>query len=157
MNNLPIWYKQVLYQKENGIIGNGLTILYLIGTYKILNEELESPIKSLLNRIIESDLDKCAVLQKCPHINQYVIGIQDREFCERLMKKDIQFQNSNGNPSLFISLNAKKLGSKFDNIVTKFESSYLKLIRKDKFSWNKTSKEWEEFSQLDIETIKKGI
>lgn len=156
MNDLPIWYKQILYQKDNRIIENGLTIPYLVGTYKTLGEKLENPIESLLNKIIESNFDKCAVLQKCPHINKYVIGIEDRGFCERLMKKDIQFKNSKGKSSLFITLNAEDLGNNLDNIVTKFEDSYETIIGKGQFSWNNTSKQWEKFNQPEIETIKKG-
>ncbi|KZS39210.1 hypothetical protein AWE51_11690 [Aquimarina aggregata] len=155
MNDSPIWYEQIAFQKKNKYITNGLTIPYLIGIYKLLNHTLENPIKSLLNKIIESDFDKCAVLQKCPQIGHYVVGIDNREFCERFMKKDIQFRNSKGNTSLFITLNANNLGDNVEKIIKEFENLYSELIQNDQHSWNNKLKKWEEFGQSEIERINK--
>ncbi len=98
-----------------------------------------------MDNIIESNLNFCAVLQKCPQIGHYVIGIDNHAFCKQYMRNDIQFKNSNGNTSLYITMNANILGDKIDKVVAEFENLYLKYIEIDKFSWNRTLMEWEEF------------
>jgi len=155
-SELPLWFKQISYYKSNNIIENGLTIPYLVGSYILRNQPLNGePISSLLTSILESKLEKCAVLQKCPGIHQYVIGIDDREFCERFMKKDIRFVNSLGKSSLFITLNACNLGNDIDKIIKEFNNLYGGYISESRFSWNKRTKDWEEFTESQKNLIRK--
>ena len=156
--DLPLWFKQVHYQKENKIISNGLTIPYLIGCYRINNQLLnDSPIRSLLFEIIESNLEVCAILQLCPHIQQYVIGIDDRKFCDRYLKKEIRFQNLVGKSSLYITRNANQLGGNIDKIIEQFDLMFQVCIANAEFSWKKETKNWSEFTKGEKEVIERGI
>ncbi|WP_346859672.1 hypothetical protein [uncultured Draconibacterium sp.] len=157
ITNLPIWFKQITFQKESRIIANGLTIPYLIGSYAICGQPLDDrPIKSLILEVIESELEVCAVLQKCPYIRQYVIGVDDRKFCDKYIKGQIKFENSLGQSSLFITQNASELGSDLDNIVAHFEELYIDCINNNKFLWNNETKNWELFTEDEINLIEKG-
>lgn len=157
INTIPLWYRQISFQKEKRIISNGLTIPYLIGSYQICNQNLpENPIKYLMSEIKNSQLDKCAVIQMCPNIGQYVVGIDDRKFCEMYMKKQIQFKNTNGQTSLVITLNAEDLGDNFEGIIDQFVKLYDRSIANSNFSWNNDTMAWENFTSSEIDLIKKG-
>jgi len=156
-NNLHLWFNQISYQKKNGFITYGLTIPYLIGSYLICNQILsDNPIKSIILEIVESNLEKCAVLQKCPNISQYVIGIDDREFCELYMKKQIVFKNSAGRTSLFITQNANELGNDLNNIIEHFDNLYCDCIANENYSWNNMTKNWTKFTKYEVDLIEQG-
>lgn len=150
-----LWYNQISIHKKMNRTDFGLTVPYLIGSYQICEQRSVS-ISLLLHDIIESDYEKCAVLQMCPDIHQYVIGLDDREFCIQFMKKNIQFFNSRGQLSLIISTNADKLGSNIDGVIQKFEELYSDQIMFSRFSWNLLKKEWIGFSEVETEIIFKG-
>lgn len=156
-NNLPLWFRQISYQKNERIITNGLTIPYLIGIYQICNQPLNhNSIRTLIFEIKESILEECAVLQRCPYIRQYVIGVDDRQYCEHYMKKQIRFENSVGQSSLFVTQNANELGNNLDRIVELFNNIYDNCISNAEFSWNNETKNWEKFTEYEIDLIKKG-
>lgn len=151
-----LWYKQISYQKKKGLISNGLTIPFLIGTYELCGCNLvgqQNPIKFLFDEIIKSEIGVCAVLQKCPHINQFVIGIESTEFCERFFKKEICVTNAKDKKKLIITLNASELGSDFMKIVDVLNVLYIEDIELGKYSWNNADKLWQEFNEKDIKII----
>ncbi len=153
----PLWFRQVTYQKKNRIITNGLTIPYLIGSYEVCGERLpENSIEFLMKEITEAELDKCAVIQKCPHIRQYVVGVDDRQFCETYMRKEILFKNGKGQTSLVVTQNAKELGNDLNGLINQFENLYRLFTLQSEFSWNNETRAWENFAQSEIELIKKG-
>jgi len=157
LSNLPLWYKEISYHKKNNIISYGLTIPYLIGSYQVCQiSSSDSPIYSLFYEIIESDLEKCAVLQLCTNINQYVIGIEDIHFCEKFLKKEIKFKNSNGKIRLYITQNACELGNNRELMIKKIENLYIDQITNLNFSWNNQNMIWEKFNKDEIEIIEKG-
>lgn len=139
-DNLPIWYNQILFRKNNRIITNGLTIPYIIGSYNFLGQTYS--INELMNEIINSNLDKCAVIQKCPEIRQYVIGIEDKNFCEIYFRNEISFTNSNNVKSLIITQNASDLGSNFEKITDTFINLYKNYLDEGKYSWDNRNKVW---------------
>lgn len=152
----PLWYRQITYQKKNRIITYGLTIPYLIGSYQICGETLpKNPIEFLILEIINTDLDQCAVIQKCPYIRKYVVGVEQRQFCETYMRKEIQFKNSKGQTTLIVTQNAKELGNDFKGLINQFEKLYKPYTAISKFTWNNKIKSWENFTQTEIEIIKK--
>lgn len=151
-----LWYKQISYQKKKNLISNGLTIPFLIGTYELCGCYLvgqQNPIKFLFNEIINSEIGVCAVLQKCPNINQFVIGIESREFCEKYFKKEIYFDNSKDNKILIITQNASELGSDLMKIVDTLTDLYFENIDLGKYTWNNGDKIWQEFNEKDKNRI----
>ena len=155
-SDTPFWFQLINYQKSKDIISNGLTIPYIIGAYQICNRNLNSnnPVQSLFLKIIESELNHCAVLQMCPNIRQYVVGIDDRQFCEQYMLTEISFSNIRGQSSLFITQNARQLGSNFDKVVEEFYRLYKTHINKQEYSWNKHDGIWQQFSPDEVALIK---
>lgn len=154
---LPLWFKEISFQRNNGIISNGLTIPYLVGSYNICEVPLGNrPIQSLFFEIIEFSSNKCAVLQFCTNIHQYVIGVDDRDYCEVNMKNNIKFRNSLSETSLFITQNANDLGNDLNQVIIKFENMYAEMIASSKFSWNSHTKRWEEFTSEEMQLIKKA-
>ena len=151
-----LWYKQISYQKKKGLISNGLTIPFLIGTYELCCSYLvrqQNPIKFLFDEIINSEIGFCAVLQKCPNINQFVIGIEDREFCEKHFKREICFKNAKDNKILIITQNASELGSDLMKIVDALNVLYIENIDLGKCSWNSKDRIWQEFNEKDKKII----
>lgn len=154
MRNKQLWYNLIKHYKKNNKITFGLTIPFIVGVYKI-NSNNETSINHLLNQIIESNYSKCAVLQKCPNLNHYVIGIEDRNFARIYMKNYIQIKDKNQETQIYITLNAKELGNDINMIVKKLESLYFKEIESNKFSWNKKEKKWSEFDKTELLIIRK--
>jgi hypothetical protein len=154
--NHPIWYQQISYQKKNGLISNGLTIPYLIGTYKLYGYQLikqENPIEVLINDIVSSEIDGCAVLQKCFDIRQLVIKIESRNYCKDNYKTEIYFKNNKDNKSLIITQSASDLGKDLPTIINTLSDLFLENINHDKYSWNNTDKLWQEFNEKDIKIV----
>jgi hypothetical protein len=139
-DNLPIWYNQISFRKSKRIITNGLTIPYIIGSYNFLGHAYS--INELMNEIINSNLDKCAVIQKCPEIRQYVIGIEDKNFCEKYFQNEISFTNSDNVKSLIITQNASDLGNNLKKITDIFINLYKNDLDEGKYSWDNRNKGW---------------
>ncbi len=154
--NQPIWYQQISYQKKNRLISNGLTIPYLIGTYKLYGYQFikqENPIEVLINDIVNSEIDGCAVLQKCFDIRQFVIKIESRNYCKDNYKTEIYFKNNKDNKSLIITQSASDLGKDLPTIINTLSDLFLENINHGKFSWNNADKLWQEFNEKDIKII----
>lgn len=154
--NQPIWYQQISYHKKNRLISNGLTIPFLIGTYKLCGYQFvnqENPIEVLINDIVNSEIDVCAVLQKCFDIRQFVIKIESRNFCEDSYKTEIYFKNNKDNKSLIITQSASDLGKDLPTIIDTLSDLFLENINHGKFSWNNADKIWQEFNENDKNVI----
>jgi hypothetical protein len=150
-NSNPYWYKLIKLLKSNGTITTGLTIPFIFGAYKILGQPF-SNIKQLIEHIYDSEIDKYPVIQKCPVIGQHVVMVEKKEICNKDYRKDVRLENPNNQNILFISANTD-LGKTFDkvcsNLTVKYENAF---VRKE-FSWNNKEKRWQQFKQLEVETI----
>lgn len=157
--NYPIWFQQINYQKRKKMILYGLTIPYIIGTYKLLGESAteKNLLKHLFEDILNSNLPQCAVIQKCPHIKQYVIGIESKEFCAKFFKNEISFKNKDNVDVLYITQNAKELGNNFDIIINKLRTLYKDKLASNLHTWDNDDKKWRVFNKNEIDLILSAI
>lgn len=154
--NQNLWYDQISYLKKKNVISNGLTIPYLIGAYKVSGYSLNSqknPIKLLFDEIINSQMEQYAVLQKCPYINQYVIGLDNKEYWDKYLRKLITFKNKKGDITLIITQNANELGDNLTSIVDKLNEQCKDSLILNRFSWDNNSKIWREFNENEKNLI----
>ncbi|MBE0391306.1 hypothetical protein [Flavobacterium sp. PL002] len=151
-NANPYWYKLIKVLKENKTISTGLTIPYIFGAYEILGQPF-SDIEELINHILENPIDKYPLIQKCHVIEQDVLMVERKEYCNKYSKA-IKFENNDRNNILFISPNTD-LGKTLDKLNSNLTSLYLNPIKREHYSWDNKAKEWKKFSDKEIEIIKK--
>lgn len=152
----PFWYKLITSLKTKREITNGVTIPYLLGAKTLVDKSYEiddDSIKELLNEIINSSVEQVAVLQKCDDINQYVIGLRDRQFAESYLKAEFCFSNTNSDKTLCVTNNASALGKTLDEISEKLKKLYFKDLTKENFSWNSFDEVWRQFNDCERELI----
>lgn len=150
------WDRLIKYKKNEKEISFGLTIPYLVGANEIINNDLISKddgIKRLIHGILNSKSEYVAVIQKCSNIRKYVIGIESLDKCNFFFKNDIQIYNSNKEPRIIITVNAKDLGNNIENIISKFNELYLDSIIESKYTWDYKIKEWTYFSEYEKNQI----
>lgn len=153
--NPNFWYNLILLKKGNGSISNGLTIPYLVGSLshkfsKSLNKE---SLKELIANVTNANNNQKAVLQYCGDINEYVISLRTKEFCDTNFGNETSFKNPSGEPSLYISLSAKDFGKSKDEIIDNLWTKYSSSIENKKFSWKPLTQSWEEFSNIELQEI----
>jgi hypothetical protein len=156
----PFWYDLIMYQTEIGENKNGPTIPYILGAQKIAEEISvidNNSISELLLEIADSETESKAVLQKCPGIEQYVIGLRDMELNGIFYEKDLSFINRNGEKSLYVFPNATSLGTTIEEIGNSLTDHFEDCLKREKFSWDFANEEWREFSPEEKEIIKTFI
>jgi hypothetical protein len=102
----PLSYKLIETLKNRNTISNGLTIPYLIGSYKIANIELGDGAKGvseLLIELVNTETNMKPVIQHCGDIGKYVVGLKTKDFCERYFSKELAFYNQAGEKTLFVT------------------------------------------------------
>lgn len=153
-----ILYNLITSLKAKGIINNGLTIPYVIGGIKTINETLVldyNSVKILLEEIINSNLSNdVIILQKCPDINQFVIKIENANFADKYLQKEIIFKNKEDRKTFYITQNASSLGNSVDEITANLNKLYLTNILEETFSWSNSSNQWFHFTDEEINIIK---
>lgn len=155
-NQEQIWYKLITSLQKEGVIQNGLTIPYILGAIKIVDNKFKITDTSVLNlfkQIVNSDLELKSVLQHCD-IGQYVIGLQSKSNCETKFPKELAFTNEKGEKSLYVTSNANPLGDNIEKISENLLYKYKECIEKEHFSWNVLKRKWEEFSPVETMQIK---
>jgi len=149
-NANPNWYKLIKFLKGKGTITTGLTIPYIFGVYEILGQPF-SNIEELINHILKYPIDKYPLIQKCPVIQQDVLMVEKKEYCNKY-EKAIKFENANRDNILFISPNTA-LGKTLDNLYSNLTALYSNPIERKHYSWDNKEKSWKKFSDEEIETI----
>lgn len=148
----PFWYKLLKLLRTNGTITTGLTVPYIFGAYQILGEPFLN-IREMIDDILESNLDKFPLIQKCPDIHQHVIMVEKKEICNKYFSKFLRFENQKKDSKLFISNNTD-IGKTYDKVLSNLEMLYSTPIQEKCNSWNKTTEKWEKFSEKEIELIR---
>lgn len=149
-NSNPFWYKLIKTLKANGTISTGLTIPYIYGAYEAIGEPF-SNITELVDHVLLNPIDKYPLIQKCHVIQQDVLMVEKREYCNKYVKA-IKFENSNRDNSLFISPNTD-LGKTLDKVYSNLTALYSNPIERKHYSWNNREKTWQKFSEDEIKII----
>ena len=153
----PYWYNLILTAQTRGDIVTGLTIPYLLGATEKDNQEYiakEEDVIQLLTDMAYSDTELKPVLKECGLIHQYVIALQDADFCKSNFKNQISFKNENGENSLYIIHEAKSLGNNIEQISQNLYEEYAEQsFNKSRYSWDYNKQEWLNFSSREKETI----
>ncbi len=151
----PYWYKLIKQFKAASQpykITTGLTIPFLFGAYK----ELESPfnnIEALLKCIIESEIDKYPIIQRCHVIGKHVVMVEDKFKCNKEFKDFPPIESDNKKNKLLISTNTN-IGKTFDKVCNSLRLEYQEWIDKKEYSWSNGNQNWRTFDDKEIELIK---
>ena len=147
----PYWYKLTKLLKEKGMINTGLTIPYIFGAYKLLEQPLEN-ISALLDELRKNPIDKYPVIQKCGTIHQHVISVEDKKIYHKCYLKDVKLKNANNEIDLMVSSNTD-IGKTDEMVYKNLTQLYKKYTDAGKFSWNNKEQEWRPFEKEEIDLI----
>ncbi len=150
-NHNPYWYKLTKLLKQKGKINTGLTIPYIFGAYKLLEQPFEN-ISDLIDELRKSSIDKYPVIQMCGTIHHHVIAAEDKSIYHKNYIKDVKLKNENNKIDLIISSNTD-IGKTDEMVYKKLTHLYKKYIDAGKFSWVNKKQEWEPFQKEEIEII----
>lgn len=150
-NNNPDWYKLTKLLKQKGKINTGLTIPYIFGAYKLLEQPFEN-ISGLLDELRKNPIDKYPVIQKCGTIHQHVIAVEDKANYHKDYIRDVKLKNANNEINLVVSSNTN-LGRTDAEIYKSLTQLYKKYIDEGKFSWNNKEQKWKPFEEDEIGLI----
>ena len=153
-NENPYWYKLIKVLKENRTITTGLTIPYIFGAYEILGQSF-SNVEELIEHILENPIDKYPLIQKCHVIQQDVLMVEKKEYCNKYAKA-IKFENAKRDNALFISPNTD-LGKTLEKLYSNLTRLYSNPIERKHYSWDNKEKTWKKFSDKEIEVIRQLI
>jgi len=157
VSNLPFWYILIDRLKRQKVISNGATIPYIIGAYELVDKSFlidGNSINYLLTDIVNSSTEQVAVIQLCPDIHQFVVGLDNKQFCEIYFKKEKSFTNSSNEKTLYITQNASNLGASIADIIKNLEDKYLSRVKERAFSWDNYKNEWRPFNKKEEKDIK---
>lgn len=151
----PFWYSLIISLKTKKVITNGLTLPYIIGADKVINKKPfdDNSIPSLLKNIVNSQTEQIAVFQNCTDINQYVVGVENLDFCNLYFKNYLSFNNQENSKSLYITPNALSFGTTIAEIEKNLIDKFQGFIQDEKFSWNRSTSSWEKFTPKEIEIL----
>lgn len=155
MQNTGTWLKHINYQKSNKIISNGLTLPYLIGIYKHLSIEAgtTNAVDFLFKEILHTNTAYNIIIQRCPEIQQYVLGIEQKSFCNVYFKNEIRFKLNESTAEIIITQNAKCLGDNLQIVIADLNKLYKNEIDNNLNSWNAQNKKWTKFSSEEKKLI----
>lgn len=156
MNN-PLWYRLIETLKKSNTITNGLTIPYLIGSYRLANLDLGVGVKGVSELLVElsnSETTMKPVLQHCGDIGEFVIGLRTKDFCEIFFSKELVFNNQSNEKTLYVTSNATTLGQTIDDIANALYEKYKDFIEQENYSWRVDKQVWEPFDNNEIAVIK---
>lgn len=156
----PYWYKLITNLKAKREISNGVTIPYILGARKLIDNTFliqEDSIFKLFTEIRNSSTELKVLLQNCPDVHQYVIGLREKDFCENYMKSDLSFKNENGDRVLYVTLTAIKLGNTIEEISNTLTNKYMRYMKIDEFSWDNDKQNWREFSPRERDLISTAL
>lgn len=152
----PYWYKLIkLFSitETKYRISTGLTIPFLFGAYEVLEAPFGN-IEQLIKAIIDVEIEKYPIIQKCPDIGKHVIMVENKSYCNRYFSKFPRIESILFKNSLLISTNTMNLGKSFDRICHNLKMAYGDTIQKGEFSWSNSNDCWRKFEVQEIELIK---
>jgi len=151
MDNQPYWY-QLISHWVNVKKRTGLTIPFIIGAKNFFesNSNLNS-VTELLNEIVESEIEETIILNNCPHVGEYVLGICS--VSSFLSGTDFKNEET-GNVTLIATTSTKILGEDFRSICRSLEKKYKNQINEGHFS--KEDFDWTPFTENDIKMIEEA-
>ena len=155
ISNQNTWYKLIEVCRKKDIIIDGLTIPFILGARKYLEQGLEindDSIFSLLTEIAHADTNEKAVLKDCAG-NQYIIALRSSDFCKENLSNARIFKNKKGNDSLYVSSDVAFLGKTLQEISKSLNEKYKGLFIKETFSWNDSRMSWNKLSDIEKEII----
>ncbi|QKZ12145.1 hypothetical protein [Spirosoma sp. KUDC1026] len=150
------WYKLIRNYKQKRLIDFGLTIPYILGANSLIDDSFQldkDSIETLLANIINSELDQVAVIQLCPNIYQYVVGLDRKDFCMRYLSKETSFSKSDGEKTLYITQNASGLGKTIEIVTERLVTEYNHCLEEQNFSWDNFKQLWRPFSDNEKKLI----
>jgi hypothetical protein len=152
----PYWYALIkLFKKVETKyrITTGLTIPFLFGAYQLLERPFEN-IKQLIQSIIDSEIDKYPIIQRCHVIGKHVVMVQERAYCNKNFIKFPRIESAIVDNSLLISTNSPNLGKTYERICYNLTAEYVGPIERGEFSWSNGNNRWRKFDHREIELIK---
>lgn len=157
MTNLtnPYWYKLIKFFKtveQPYTISTGLTIPFLFGAYKTLENPFQN-IDALIKSIIESEIDKYPIIQRCHVIGKHVIMVEEKSKCNKEYKNFPRIEGENGKGVLLVSTNTN-IGKTFEKVSNSLRLEYQDTIDKSEYSWSNGKGRWRKFERREEELIK---
>ena len=110
-------------------------------------------IEQLIRSIIDVEIDKYPIIQKCPDISKHVIMVEDKAYCNKYYSKFPRIESEVVKSSLLVSINTPTLGRTLERVCFNLNSEYSDTIFKKKFSWSNINEQWREFEEQEIEMI----
>lgn len=142
------WCGLIEFFEKQNYICNGLTIPFLIGAIKQLQNR-KMTISELTDELVDKKNQKRPTIMKCGNIGELVIGIMDYE--------TIKYYKSYPNNEIKSFGNLSVTDSSLDNCSTEAElKSLFERLYKEKIDngiYSKNAGEWTDFIPIDLERI----
>lgn len=140
----------------------GLTIPYIIGSQKILNEDYELNAANDITRIFNEILENTGTvfyLNHCPNLSEPVLGIKDEDF-EDMIGEFLTTREGLKQEKLFICQSMfihfpKKQKHTIEDVVEWLISKYSSQIENKQYSKNK--RQWGDYLPEEITFIKNVV
>ncbi|GFD80915.1 hypothetical protein KUL118_37770 [Tenacibaculum sp. KUL118] len=148
--SMPNWFKVLKHFDAKGYFYNGLTIPFLIGSSSVLNpNEPIIKIHDFISEIQDDSLSHKISLMKCHSINQYVIGVLDKE-SEAIMKsykKPIYKVFNN----FVITDSSFNKAQSIDDIIISLTETYQEILDNGNYSINDGV--WSAYNSTDVQRL----
>lgn len=151
----PYWYKLIKLFKtveQPYKISTGLTIPFLFGAYRILDNPFPD-IDTLIESIVVSEIDKYPIIQRCPVIGKHVIMVEEKSRCNKEYKNFPRIESTKGQGILLVSTNTN-IGRTFDRVCNSLKLEYQDPINRNEYSWSNGNNSWRQFERQEEELIK---
>lgn len=151
----PYWYKLIKLFKNVEPpykITTGLTIPFLYGAYITLENPFPD-IDELIKSVVDSEIDKYPIIQRCNVIGKHVIMVEDKSKCNREYKDFPRIESTNGKGLLLVSTNTD-IGRTFEKVTHSLKLEYQAPVNRQEYSWSKRLEEWRQFDNKEKELIK---
>lgn len=146
----PSWLKVLAFHEQHGIIWNGLTIPFLIGAERLLNEKQSKySVKDFFENV--NNLKTPITILKCSQIHEFVIGTLDSETQLILNKNPNTYLRIGNIICTDESLKDFKTADDFSAFCC---AEYEKIIQTDTFSLQNGA--WRTFNRNELENIKRS-
>ena len=144
----PYWYQLISYWVKDKK-RTGLTIPFIIGAQQYFDSTSEpETVTELMELIKNSEIDETIILNNCPNVGEYVLGISKNA----AYLSGIEFKNEkNEKITLKATSSTKILGEDFNSICKSLEKKYKKPINEKNYS--KVDFNWSPFTDGDIDMI----
>jgi len=130
----------------------GLTIPNIIGFKSYLPEKYKlDTIEILFSKILDDDSVDVLVLKYCSDIGEYVFSFKNPYY--PIKGNTIKNQKTN-NDKLILAPNVEILGKTLPTIIEKLKKKYNEKIKKELFSFNRKTGEFEKFNQKEIDDMR---